>query len=52
MTNLKVDDYNGKALELGNGQYQKVRRFSRNKVLKNIGSLISTPTFGLGESRL
>ena len=28
--NQKVDEYNWKALGKGNGQYRKVRRFSRN----------------------
>ena len=32
----------------GNVRYQKVRRFSRNKFWKNIGCLVSGPTFGLG----
>ena len=50
--NLKVDEDNGKAMGIGNGRYQKVRRFSSNKFWKNIGCLVSTPSFGLGGSRL
>ena len=46
--NHKVDEDNGKALNKGNVRYQKVRRFSSNGFWKNIGCLISAPTFGLG----
>ena len=50
--NRKVDEDNGKALNKGNVRYQKVRRFYRNEFWKNIGCLVSAPTFGLGGSRL
>ena len=39
-------------MEIGDGWYQKVRRFSSNGFWKNIGCLISAPTFDLGVSRL
>ena len=32
----------------GNVQYRKVRRFSSNEFWKNIGCLVSDPTFGIG----
>ena len=51
-TNQKVDEYNGKSLVKWDGQYQKVCRFSRDVFLKNIGCLVSDPTFGLGGSRM
>ena len=47
-TNHKVDEENGKALNKGNVRYQKVRRFSSNGFWKNIGCIVSAPTFGLG----
>ena len=50
--NQKVDEDNGKALVKGNGWYRKVCRFSSNKFWKNIGCLVSDPTFGIGGSRL
>ena len=50
--NQKVDKENGKSLGIGNGQYQKVSRFSRNEIWKNIGCLVSAHTFGLGVPRL
>ena len=36
----------------GNVRYWKVRRFSSCEFWKNIGCLVSAPTFGLGGSRL
>ena len=50
--NQKVDEENGKALNKGNVRYRKVRRFSSNEFWKNIGCLVSAPTFGLGGLRL
>ena len=50
--NYKVDEDNGKVLGKGNVRYRKIRRFSSNDFWKNIGCLISAPTFGLGGSRL
>ena len=47
-----MDEDNGKALVKVNVPYRKVRRFSRNKLWKNIGCLVSAPTFGLGGSSL
>ena len=45
--NWKVDEDNGKALNKGDVRYQKVCRFYRNEFWKNIGCLVSAPTFGL-----
>ena len=42
-----MDEDNGKLLVIFNGRYQKVRKFSKNEFWKNIGYLISFPTFGL-----
>ena len=50
--NQKVDEGNRKALGKSNVRYRKVRRFSSNEFWKNIGCLVSAPTFGLGGSRL
>ena len=50
--NIKVDEDNGKALGMVNGRYRKVQRFSRNEFRINIGCLVSSPTFGLGGSRM
>ena len=50
--NRKVDEENGKSLNKVNVRYQKVCRFSRNGFWRNIGCLISAPTFGLEGSRL
>ena len=52
MMNQKVNEYNGKALNKGNVRYRKICRFSSNEFWKNIGCLVSAPTFGLGGSRL
>ena len=46
--NLKVDEYNGKSMVIENGRYRKFCRFSGNDFFKNIGCLVSAPTFGLG----
>ena len=46
--NMKVDEENGKAAGMVNGRYRKVRRFSINGFLMNIGCLVSAPTFGIG----
>ena len=48
----KVDEDNGKAFGKGNIRYRKVCRFSSNAFWKNIGCLVSAPTFGLGGSSL
>ena len=50
--NQNVNEENGKALNKGNVRYRKVCQFSRNGFWKNIGCLISDPTFGLGRSRM
>ena len=50
--NLKSDEENGKQLVKGNVWYCKVRRFSSCEFWKNIGCLVSAPTFGFGMSRL
>ena len=48
----RVDEDNGKSLNKGNVRYRKFRRFYRNEFWKNIGCLVSDPTFGIGGSRL
>ena len=50
--NRKVDKENRKLFNKGNVWYLKVCRFSSNEFWKNIGCLVSAPTFGLGGSRL
>ena len=50
--NRKVDEENGKQLNKGNDWYCKVRCFSSYEFWKNIGCLVSAPTFGIGGSRL
>ena len=50
--NRKVDEENGKQRVKGNVWYRKVRRFSSSEFWKNIGCLVSAPTFGIGGSRL
>ena len=52
MMNMKVDEDDEKTALIGNGRYQKFRLFSRNEFWKNIGCLVSDPTFGLGGYRL
>ena len=52
MINKKVDEDNGKALVKGNGWYRKVCRFSSNEFWRNIGFLISDPTFDFRGSML
>ena len=46
--NWNVDKDNGKQFNKCNVRYRKIRRFSRNEFWKNIGCLVSAPTFGLG----
>ena len=48
----KVDEENGREGTQENGRFRKLWRFSRNKLWKNIGCLISALTFGLGGSRM
>ena len=50
--NQNVNEENGKQSVKGNVWYRKVCRFSSCEFWKNIGCLISAPTFGLGGSRL
>ena len=50
--NKKVDEDNGRGGNQHNWQFWKPRRFSRNEFWKNIGCLLSAPTFGLGGSIL
>ena len=50
--NKNVDEDNGKSLNTGNVRYRNVFRFSSNEFWKNIGCLVSAPTFGLVGSRL
>ena len=47
-----MDEENGNQRVKGNVRYRKVRRFSSCEFWKNIGCLVSVPTFGLGGSRL
>ena len=49
---MKVEEDNVKSLGMVNGQYQKVWRFYSNVFWKNIGFLVSAPTFGLEGSRM
>ena len=49
---MNVDEDNGKAVGIVNEQYRKVQMFSSNEFWKNIGCLISAPTFGIGGSIL
>ena len=51
-TNHKVDEENMKSLNKDNVRYQFFCPFSRNEFWKDIGCLVSAPTFGLGGSRL
>ena len=48
MINMKVYEENGKSPGMLNGRYRKVWHFSSNAFWKNIGFLVSVPTFGLG----
>ena len=50
--NRKVDEESGKQRVKGNVRYRKVCRLSSCEFWKNIGCLVSAPTFGLGGSRL
>ena len=47
-----MDEENGKSLGKGNARYRKIRRISSNGFWKNVGCLVSAPTFGLGGSRI
>ena len=47
-TNHKVDKDNGKASGKGNLRYRKICRFYINEFWKNIGCLVSDPTFVIG----
>ena len=49
---LKVYDDNGKSMGIGKVRYRNFCRFSINGFWKNIGCLVSAPTFGLGGSSL
>ena len=50
--NKKVNEDNGRGGTQDNRRCWKPRWFSRNKFWKNIGCLLSAPTFGLRGSRL
>ena len=45
--NKKVDEDNGRGETQEDGKFRKLRRFSRNELWKNIGCILSPPTFGL-----
>ena len=47
-----MDKDNGKVLGKGNVRYRKICLFSSNEFWKNIGCIVSAPTFGLGGSRM
>ena len=47
-----VDEENGRGGTQENERFWKLWRFSRNEFWKNIGCLLSAPTFGFGVSRL
>ena len=49
--NMKVDEENSKYVTMVNGWAPKDQRFSSNEFWKNIGCLVSAPTFGLGGLR-
>ena len=49
---MKLDEDNGKDVVMMFGQAQKVQRFPSNEFWKNLGCLVSSPTFGLGGLRL
>ena len=50
--NKKVYEKNGIGGTQDNGIFWKLQRFLRNKFWKNIGCILSAPTFGLGGSKL
>ena len=50
--NKKVDEDNRRGGTQQNGPFWKLRQFSRNKLWKNVGCLLSAPTFDIGGSRL
>ena len=50
--NMNVDEDYGKYVGMVNGRAWKVQWFSINEFWKNIGCLVSAPTFGLGGYRL
>ena len=50
--NYKVDEDDVRGGTQENGKFRKLRRFSRNEFWKDIGCLLSEPTFGLGGSIL
>ena len=50
--NQEADEEKMKQRVKGNVRYRKVRRFSSCEFWKNIGCLVSAPTFGIGGSRL
>ena len=45
--NLNADEDNWKETGIWNGRYQKFHLFSSNEFWKNIGCLVSDPTFGI-----
>ena len=50
--NQMVDEEIGKQWVKGIVRFRKVRRFSSSEFWRNIGCMVSAPTFGLGGSRL
>ena len=50
--NMRVDKNNGKYVGMVKLWDRKVLRFSRNEFRRNIGCLVSVPTFGIGGSRI
>ena len=47
--NMSVDDYNGRDTGMVKGRIRKFWKFSSNEFWKNIGCLISDPTFVNGD---
>ena len=46
--NKKVHEDNGRGGNQENGKFRKLQQFSMIELWKNIGCLLSAPTFGLG----
>ena len=45
---MNLDEYNGKAVVMVNEWAQNIFRVSINEFCKNIGCIVSSPTFGIG----
>ena len=49
MMSIRVDEDSMRAMGMGKVSIRKIRRFSSNEFWKNIGCLISDPTFVNGD---